>query len=67
MRRVWAIDVLECSACHGRMKILAAVHSPEAIRAIGLPSRAPPVAAAAPEREDAPIGTGFGSSDPDCE
>jgi len=49
------------------MKILAAVHSPEAIRAIGLPSRAPPVAAAAPEREDAPIGTGFGSSDPDCE
>jgi len=55
MRRVWRIDVLECPACHGRMRILAAIHSPEAIRAIldclGLPSRAPPVASAALEQD----------------
>ena len=53
------------------MRILAAIHSAEAIRAIldclGLPSRAPPVAAADPEREDEPIGQGFGSSGPGCE
>ena len=37
------------------MRILAAIHSPEAIRAIldclGLPSRAPPIAAAATDPE----------------
>jgi hypothetical protein len=51
------------------MRILAAIHSTQAIRAtldcLGLPSPTPPVAAAAAEREDAPIGTGFGFSDPD--
>jgi hypothetical protein len=47
MRRVFALDVLECPRCLGRMKILAAIHSPDALRKIldclGLPSRAPPV------------------------
>ena len=56
MRRVWSIDVLECAECHGRMRILAAIHSREAIQAIleclGLPSRAPPVAP--PEAEPEP-------------
>ena len=51
MHRVWAIDVLECPRCLGRMRILAAFHPPDAIRAIleclGLPSRAPPIASAA--------------------
>jgi hypothetical protein len=55
MHRVWALDVLECPACHGRLRILAAIHSAEAIRAIldclSLPSRAPPIAAAALEPE----------------
>ena len=55
MRRVFLADVLECAECHGRMRILAAIHSPEAIRAIleclGLPSRAPPIAAAATDPE----------------
>jgi Putative transposase len=50
MKRVWALDVLECPRCLGRMRILAAIHSPDPIRKIldclGLPSRAPPVAAA---------------------
>jgi hypothetical protein len=33
MHRVWAIDVLECPRCLGRMRILAAIHPPDAIRA----------------------------------
>ena len=41
---------LECPRCLGRMKIVAAIHSPDAIRKIldclDLPSCAPPVAPA---------------------
>ena len=63
MHRVWAIDVLECPACHGRMRIIAALHSAEAIRAIleclRLPARAPPVAPPVPEPEDEGIGGCF--------
>jgi hypothetical protein len=56
MRRVFEIDVLECPHCgHGPMRILAAIHPPEATRAIlehlGLPSRAPPIAAPAIDAE----------------
>jgi hypothetical protein len=51
--RSFAIDVLECPACGGRMRILCAIHPPEAIRKIldclGLPSRPPPIAPAALE------------------
>jgi predicted transcriptional regulator len=63
MRRVFAVDVLECPACHGRMRIIAALHAGEAINAIleclGLPSRAPPMAAAVAEPEEDGIGGGF--------
>ena len=55
MRRVFSLDVLECPRCGGPMRILCAIHPPEAIRKIleclGLPCRAPPVARALPERE----------------
>ena len=55
MHRVWAVDVLQCPRCSGGMRIVAAIHPPAAIRAIldclGLPARAPPIAAAA-EREE---------------
>ena len=55
MKRVFSIDVLECARCGGRMRIISANHSQEAIRKIldclGLPSRAPPVARALTERE----------------
>jgi hypothetical protein len=48
MRRVFSVDVLECDRCGGRMRIIAAIHPPEAIRKIleclGLPSRPPPLA-----------------------
>src|SRR2546422_4026086 len=51
MKRVWELDVLECPRCRGRMKIVAAINSPNAIQKIlnclGLPSRAPPLAAPA--------------------
>jgi hypothetical protein len=47
MRRVFAIDVLECPRCGGPMRILAAIHPPETARAIleclSLPARAPPI------------------------
>jgi hypothetical protein len=47
IRRVFAVDVLECPRCGGRMRILAAIQTPGAIRDIlehlGLPSRAPPI------------------------
>jgi len=50
MRRVFAVDVLECPKCHGRIRILVAIHPPDAIRKIldclGLPSRPPPISRA---------------------
>jgi len=53
MRRVFAVDVLECPRCAGRMRILAAIHPLEATRKIldclGLPSRAPPISCAVGE------------------
>ena len=60
LRRVFAVDVFECPDCGGRMRILAAIHPPEATRAIleclGLPSRAPPTVAARPKSEpDEPV------------
>ena len=55
MRRVFEVDVLECPDCHGPMRILAAIHPPEATRAIlehlGLPSRAPPLTGATSDEE----------------
>ena len=56
MRRVFSVEVLECPQCSGRMRILAAIHSPEAIGAIldclALPSRSPPIDPAAPDEID---------------
>jgi hypothetical protein len=53
MRRVFEVDVLECPECGGVMRILAAIHPPEATRAIldclALASRPPPVRLPAPE------------------
>jgi len=50
MNRIFSVDVLECSRCGGRMRILCAIHPPDAIRKIldclGIPSRPAPVAPA---------------------
>jgi len=47
MRRVFALDVLECRRCHGPMKSLAAIHPPDTAGAIleylGLAARPPPL------------------------
>ncbi len=55
LRRVFAIDVLECPRCGARTRLLAAIHPPNATSAIlaclDLPARAPP-APAAPQEED---------------
>jgi hypothetical protein len=56
MRRVFAIDVLECPNCGGPMRILAAIHPPETTRAmlecLELPSRAPPTGPARSEEAE---------------
>ena len=53
LRRVFAIEVLHCPLCGGRMRILAAILPPEATQAIlaclGLPVRAPPTLPAPPD------------------
>jgi hypothetical protein len=50
MTRIFGVDVLACPRCGARMRILAAIHPPDAIRKIlvclGLPSRSPPIAPA---------------------
>ncbi|HEY5284670.1 MAG TPA: transposase [Polyangia bacterium] len=52
LKRVFMTDALTCPKCQGRMKILAAITKPEAIRKIlehlGIPSEAPPRTAARP-------------------
>ena len=53
MKRVFLLDVLQCERCGGLMKILAAIHPPDAtgkiLECLGLPSRAPPLAPAVPD------------------
>ena len=50
MKRVFLLDVLQCERCGGTMKILAAIHPPEAtakiLECLGLPSRGPPLSPA---------------------
>jgi hypothetical protein len=50
MKRVWAVDVLECPRCFGRMRLVAALHAEKALyrilECLGLPCRAPPVSPA---------------------
>jgi hypothetical protein len=48
--RSFEVEVLKCPRCGERMRILAAINPPDAIRKIldclGLPSRPPPIALA---------------------
>jgi hypothetical protein len=50
MKRVFLVDVLQCEICGGAMKIIAAIHPPEAtqriLQCLGLPTRPPPLAPA---------------------
>jgi hypothetical protein len=51
-KRSFLVDALSCPKCNGRMKILAAITEPDAIRKIldhlGIPSEAPRRTAARP-------------------
>jgi hypothetical protein len=42
MHRMFSVDVLECGACGSRIRIVSAIHPPEAIRqsldCLGIPS-----------------------------
>jgi hypothetical protein len=62
LKRVFAADALACPRCGGRLRPLAAIQDPEAVRAIldclNLPSRAPPLAPA--RREPAELELAFG-------
>jgi hypothetical protein len=64
LRRVFAIDVLECPRCGARTRLLSAIHPPDATSAIlaclDLPARAPPLKAARlDEQAPDPWETGF--------
>jgi len=67
MQRVFAIDVLECPDCGAAMRILAAIHPPDATQAIldclGLPSRPPPLTRACPD-PDLEVFPEFDDTDP---
>ena len=56
-QRVFAVDVLVCPKCSGRMRIIATIQQSDATRAIleclGLPVRAPPLMPARREEDDA--------------
>jgi hypothetical protein len=52
LMRVWAIDALKCPFCGGRMRVIAAIHDPDAITAIlaavhsdkwSIPATGPPI------------------------
>jgi len=62
LQRVFGVDPLACPRCGDRMRLLAVIQDPEAIRAIldclDLPSRAPPLAPA--RREATEVELGFG-------
>lgn len=54
LRRVFAVDALLCRRCGWRMRIMAAIRSPQSVGAfltcVGLPARPPPLAPARRER-----------------
>ena len=57
MERVFEFDVLACPRCGAKMRILAAIDAPDAIRKIlsclGVPTRAPPIEQAQPQTDGA--------------
>ena len=60
IKRVYAVDVLECGRCKGRMRVMAFVTDPDSSRAIlehlGLPTTGPPQAPARAARVRARVG-----------
>jgi hypothetical protein len=50
LKRVYSVDAFKCDRCGGKMRILCAIHPPDAIEKIldclGIPSRPPPISPA---------------------
>ena len=67
-RRSFAIDVLACSHCNGRMQIIAfiaqATVAKRVLDHLGLDSTGPPVARAAPPPEQVHPGPSYDAPDP---
>ena len=56
LRRTFSVDVLECAACHGRMRVLASVTQRDTVRAVlerlAMAAEAPCVARARDPTDD---------------
>ncbi len=56
LQRTFAIDLQQCPKCHGRMRVIAAIHDPTAANAIlerlGMPTQVPATARARDPTDD---------------
>jgi hypothetical protein len=56
LQRTLQIDVLECPKCHGRMRVISAIHEPAVVSAIldclGIPDEVPGCARARDPTDD---------------
>jgi len=56
LRRSFAVDVLQCPSCHGRMRVMAVLTKPESVQRIcahlGLATETPPPARARDPADD---------------
>jgi hypothetical protein len=71
LQRVFAVDVLECPRCAGRLELIAFIAAPDVARRIldhlGLAAQAPPLAPARPPEPDEPTrdpGPDYHAADP---
>jgi hypothetical protein len=70
LQKVFAIDVLACPDCNGRMQLIAFITQATVAKAkrildhLGLESTGPPVARAAPPPEQVDLGPSYGAADP---
>jgi hypothetical protein len=64
LRRTFAIDLQRCPMCHGRMRVISAIHEPDVANAIlkclGMPTEVPATARARDPTDDDDLG---GSTD----
>ncbi len=65
LQKVFAIDVLACPDCNGRIQLIAeAMVAKRILDHLGLDSTGPPVARAAPPPEQVDLGPSYGGADP---
>jgi len=68
LQKVFAIDVLACPDCNGRMQLVAfiaqAMVAKRILDHLGLDSTGPPIARAAPPPEQVDLGPSYGAANP---